>query len=1060
MRGGAIGFLALACLVSGCPDETTSTPDNGTGVDVSTDTTGSGDGVVSPDGTEDVAPDSSVDPDTVEADADATADGAADIGPGDAGGDATLDGGGDAAADVAPQDGVGDASGDAAGGDAAGDATSTDAVADGSSDASADAGSDATADAGSDATADVVSDATADAAADTTSDAGADAAADASADASVDGGVDAATDAASDASVDTTPDASVDTADAAVDAQPDANPDGTADGDAGAECTIDTDCAALEDGDLCNGTLVCNVGVCEIDPATVVTCTPAACQDSSTCEPATGQCVPVVSADDTPCDDGNACTLDEVCTGGTCASATGPGCDDGSICTDDTCDPAVGCINSPVDCADTDPCTIDSCDEALGCQSAPAPNGSACDDGDLCTESLCLTGSCLPMGPVTCDDGNPCTVDSCDSAVGCIGTDDLTASCDDGNACTTTACVAKTVSTATCEELGWSATNFGDPTICGESDGLLTCSGFVDYATAQAQCAAIGARLCSVVELANNETRGTGCGYDAQLTWSTSPCAAGGTHHWVRVGGTNNGTATECRSTTSGLAVVRCCADTANATGNATCDAVGAECAGNGSGCSTLTCDPATGCTVADVDPGTCDDGIDCTADSCSEFAGCANVADATLCDDDDPCTIDTCDLEIGACTNLPACDDGIDCTVDTCDALTGACASTPDDSACDDGQACSSEVCDPVSGCEYTNDAALCDDGNICTVDTCTQFVGCENVQDDSGCDDGDQCTVDTCDPSGNGACVFTPSPGLACTTDGGCSTGTCGTPVASTSDCAGLDPAATGSTDVCATNVSGAGCASTQADAAAACTAGGGRLCTLGEFQAGEVPEGTPCAEGNGYVWTGTPCDAASSWAFPLAAPVAGLTAECVLNVQDSIAQACCYDEDPATAAAQVECVPEQTPCAGDGQLCTQVACDDGCVAQDENVPTCCDTDSTECSNSACLACVGAADDYCIDTEFDSFCVDCALGGEGFGGACAGVDCTAECACDLGCDDANDCTTDTCSPTAGCVQSPDDPAVCGCTTDADCDDADPCTVDVCDGFTGCQNFVDPDCP
>ena len=36
---------------------------------------------------------------------------------------------------------------------------------------------------------------------------------------------------------------------------------------------------------------------------------------------------------------------------------------------------------------------------------------------------------------------------------------------------------------------------------------------------AQEKCAAIGRRLCSVVELATNTCCGTGCGFDDELTW-------------------------------------------------------------------------------------------------------------------------------------------------------------------------------------------------------------------------------------------------------------------------------------------------------------------------------------------------------------------------------------------------------------------------------------------------------------------------------------------------------------------------------------------------------------
>jgi hypothetical protein len=51
-------------------------------------------------------------------------------------------------------------------------------------------------------------------------------------------------------------------------------------------------------------------------------------------------------------------------------------------------------------------------------------------------------------------------------------------------------------------------------------------------------------------------------------------------------------------------------------------------------------------------------------------------------------------------CSTAADCDDGIDCTVDTCNANTATCEWVPDDSACNDGNPCTSETCDPASGC------------------------------------------------------------------------------------------------------------------------------------------------------------------------------------------------------------------------------------------------------------------------------------------------------------------------------------------------------------------------
>jgi hypothetical protein len=78
---------------------------------------------------------------------------------------------------------------------------------------------------------------------------------------------------------------------------------------------------------------------------------------------------------------------------------------------------------------------------------------------------------------------------------------------------------------------------------------------------------------------------------------------------------------------------------------------------------------------------GDCDDENPCTNDSCNN-GQCeyTNIADGTSCDDNDECTLnDQCSN--GSCTGTSKdCDDGIDCTVDSCEA--GDCIH--DDSNCD----------------------------------------------------------------------------------------------------------------------------------------------------------------------------------------------------------------------------------------------------------------------------------------------------------------------------------------------------------------------------------------
>merc|ERR1740139_1061283 len=49
------------------------------------------------------------------------------------------------------------------------------------------------------------------------------------------------------------------------------------------------------------------------------------------------------------------------------------------------------------------------------------------------------------------------------------------------------------------------------------------CSGKINFNEAMAYCADASGRLCTSEELVNDCTRGTGCGYDVAMIWSSSP---------------------------------------------------------------------------------------------------------------------------------------------------------------------------------------------------------------------------------------------------------------------------------------------------------------------------------------------------------------------------------------------------------------------------------------------------------------------------------------------------------------------------------------------------------
>jgi subtilisin-like proprotein convertase family protein len=92
-------------------------------------------------------------------------------------------------------------------------------------------------------------------------------------------------------------------------------------------------------------------------------CAPLDCNDGNPCTDdtwsAVSGCVHVENAQ--PCDDGSACTVGDVCGGGSCLPGGPLVCDDGNPCTDDTCAAGPGCVygNNTNPCDDGNPLTAD-----------------------------------------------------------------------------------------------------------------------------------------------------------------------------------------------------------------------------------------------------------------------------------------------------------------------------------------------------------------------------------------------------------------------------------------------------------------------------------------------------------------------------------------------------------------------------------------------------------------------------------------------------------------------------------------------------------------------------
>ena len=235
-------------------------------------------------------------------------------------------------------------------------------------------------------------------------------------------------------------------------------------GDGECPCKADAECADKDDGDLCNGTLYCDLatGTCAPKPGSEVACAGVGPCQTSTCVAKTGLCQNVPVADGKPCDAGDACLQSTQCKAGKC-QGDALDCADETPCTADSCDPKAGCQHAPLQalcddgsacttadkcdagkcvgqetsCDDNNACTKDACDAKSGCSHDNV--AASCDDGDKCSAiDVCQGGKCTGAKALVCDDGDPCTTDACDAKSGCVADDGNTAgkSCDDGDPCT------------------------------------------------------------------------------------------------------------------------------------------------------------------------------------------------------------------------------------------------------------------------------------------------------------------------------------------------------------------------------------------------------------------------------------------------------------------------------------------------------------------------------------------------------------------------------------------------------------------------------------------------
>ena len=521
------------------------------------------------------------------------------------------------------------------------------------------------------------------------------------------------------------------------------------------DCQVDADCADLEDGDLCNGTLLCDTAevphLCVVEAGTEVTCPApsglhAFCL-TAVCDPATGGCSEVPANPGLACDDDDACTVNEVCDNGVCGAGGPVNCNDGNPCTDDSCNPDDGCVttSNAAPCNDDDVCTTGD-----QCEDGECSGGALldCDDGDGCngTESCDSAVGCLPGQPLVCDDGDVCNgAEGCNPNTGCTSGAALV--CGDDNPCTDDTCSP---------DLGCTFTaNAAD---CDDGDACT-----LDDHCKGGQCVATMEGSCNDDNVCTNDScdPDQGCIHllnqvpcdDGDVCTQSDHCSLG-----------------ECIG-----AVALVCND-GNLCTEDSCDIE--------TGCSFVpnaaACDDGNACTVDDACAGgwckgggqlDCDDANLCTNDACDLVAGCIHFDNALACEDGDACTVDDQCAGSNCVPGAPPdCDDKNLCTDDSCDPQIG-CVNAANQEPCNDGNACTTNDTCADSSCAG-GPAPDCEDDNVCTEDSCDPDVGCVNEKltgtdctDNSLCTDGDGCVA--------GECV--PGPALDCDDGDYCTNDTC---------------------------------------------------------------------------------------------------------------------------------------------------------------------------------------------------------------------------------------------------------------------------------------------
>ncbi len=778
-----------------------------------------------------------------------------------------------------------------------------------------------------------------------------------------------------------------------------------------------------------------------------------------------------------PCDNGDFCTVNDVCAAGMCMAGPARTCPPATPFCNEDLNMCVECL-SPANCSDDNPCTNDVCSPEGVCSN---PNNTApcADDGNVCTDDVCGGGVCThPFNTASCTDGLFCT---------------RTERCQNG-VCTVTAIRECPLGTICCEDLDacLECCVPADPICDDDNDCTADMCSVTPGPPPMAMC--VNSPVTGSCEDGLFCTAGDMCVDGECVAGTASPCEPGETcveDQDMCIACEMPEDCDDMNECTQDFCEEGMCVYMNESAGTACGNAESGPCDNRD------TCDGSGVCQPNNVPNGTpCDDGMFCNGDDLC-LGGLCGVHEGNPCMSGENCNEDTnmcvpagecdgpedCPDDTANPCTIPACLDGVcgfsfapmgtacgsssttECDApDTCDGA-GMCVNRldpagtvcrPAASACDVAEMCSgtSATCPPnafqpmgtACGSSSTTD---CD-----APDTCDGAGTCVNRVDPAGsvcrpavgeCDVAESCNGTSAACPANG---FVPS-GTAC---GSPSSTDCDAP--DTCDGAGMcvnrvDPAGTvcrpavgecdmaetcnGSSAACPANAFrplGTACGSPNAtDCDAPDTCDGAGMC-INRLD----PAGTICRPSAGE------CDAAET--------CSGTSATCPPNVQSPNGTPCgdpsnteCTDPDTClNGVCQRNDATNGTPCMNDTNQCTSDVCNGGvCVHPPVPVGTPCGDPSTDaCDNpdtcDAAGMCRSNLKPDGTPCPNGLFCD----GPE----TCRGGECT---------DGANPCRS-----LAHCDELND---VCfPCITEGECNDADPCTTDACVSNV-CVNTPIPGC-